>query len=341
MLLLIAAFLTLTASKVFASRIIEVEKNHLYTWEEKRDDETSLFYGLELGMTDERAGLWENYYQEVTRAAKGYFRGLVNHEVSPDGLKENIESSFKERLYAALAKRANAIGMQISSFAVGPSGQSRGENIAYICRKPIRGRMELSPKRGLTLQELYDHFNDIVMTVWVNPYGDGSLAYQNRGIIRSPFSMLFDEYKGLSIKIHAFTALVMENLYGSQFLHVRAAAPMTKLLVSAFKREEIFYGPLGWPPQLSDFAETLPEDFSLDGFYTYGCPRVGDTPLSFKTETLKKKLLEEDSQGKPLEDEVRPAKLSRKRKEREEREWGQPRHKKVKKSPETDSASPI
>lgn len=294
------ALLSFTASKVFAFYVTEVEKNHLYTWEEKQVDGTFLYYGLELGMKGEwkeRSKLWYAYSRRAEFCARNYFRFLIQKKCVPEDFPEYVDPRLKERIDKALSERADAIKPQISSFGTGYAGQSHGKNIAYISRKPIRHRMELPDprERSLTLQEFYDHYNDIVMTVWVNPYEDGSVVYHNRGIFRNAFSMLFDSYKDLSIKIHGFSALVMQEVYKSQFLFVCAAPPMCRLLLRAFDRKDLFYLEDRTPAQPSDFAKTVPEGFDCGGV---------DTRLGIKTETLKKKLLEKSPREKELKTTV-------------------------------------
>lgn len=281
------------------SALVEVEKDHLYSWEEKQSDGTTLYYGLELGMMDkwkERASRWSAYYMQIDRCAQFCFRYFVTQpeakvRVALDSTKD-LDPNLKQRLQAAIAQRGPKAKESIRYFSAGRDGKSFGENIAYISRSPIKTRMKLPlvTDRALSLQEVYDHYGDIIMTVWVTPRGDGSVAYENRGIIRNPFSMLFDEYKGLSIKFHAFTGLVMEYYYGSLFLHVRPAPAMCELLLRAFDRTEIFYGDLSSPPQLGDFTNTVPEDLVC----------AFDPPLSFSVESLKKKIVSEEPQAKEV-----------------------------------------
>lgn len=249
-----SVFLLLTASKVIALELIQVEKDHLYTWEQIQSDGTPLYYGLELGMKGEWGGrekMWSYYYQQAHSCSQRYFKAIVGHRqvrMLPENFGEYIKPELREQLNSVLSRRGDKVRPSILGVSTGAIGKQSGENIAYISRKPIKGRMALPPPtldRNLTLQEFYDHYKDIVMTVWVTRRGDGTVAYENRGIFRNPFSILFDEYKGLAIMIHAFTAVVMKKLYGARFFHVQPAPAMCDLLLRAFKRDEIFWGALG------------------------------------------------------------------------------------------------
>ena len=137
-------------------------------------------------------------------------------------------TSFINKL--ADLKEANKLGglENIGSGFVGFQ-LDKGNYIVYASDKPITGKFKVFPEDKINLKQYFDHYGSIIMLMSSGDIPDSPL-YWNRGIFRMPKSFIDQNYKGISMDMHRFTALVAKNFGVNNFLQYRQLRQCLKLL---------------------------------------------------------------------------------------------------------------
>src|SRR3990167_4340761 len=145
-----------------------------------------------------------------TEILKAEDTGFTNLEL--ENFLSIIEEAKKKR--PTIATLIDEIGSATSAFNtdVDPDsydGPQPDKYVAYVSKKPVTGRYPFKdmPKIGGRLKQYIEAYDDLLMCVGV--INRPGRTYENRGIFRNPISFLHASYKGISLKLHDFTAVVM------------------------------------------------------------------------------------------------------------------------------------
>ena len=151
------------------------------------------------------------------------------------GMSKDEYTEFINKL--AYLKKDEKLGglMEIDGGLAGfiPPPMGSAEFVVYASKTPIEGKFKFFPEKKINLKQYFDHYGSIIMAMTSGNIPDSS-HYWNRGIHRMPKSFIDQNYKGISMDMHRFTAKVAKNYSKKEYLMVHALESMS----TALKKEK-------------------------------------------------------------------------------------------------------
>jgi len=247
--------------------IQEVIPGKVYSAMAKAESGEDIYLGIEL-ISGENLKNWERYFEIYGRRAGITDFMLNGRRINPEtrpkndtqltGWTDEEYSTIFDRAYSTLKnKDPEAINELKSAFSGGISAiniTSDGTNyIAYVSKKPITGYFPISLSEPLTPKSLMENNTDLLMIVRSQDIKD-TPVYNNRGIVRTLSSIIEGGgYKGLSLKLHAFTGLYFSKYHKKTHLSVAPLPVMLNLIESKIGADKILKGD-AIPKELRHFS---------------------------------------------------------------------------------------
>lgn len=279
-----------------------LEDGKLFVAEVKKDGKT-LYCVMEL-LDDTNFDYWkafEQFTQSYNRSApfsiKKAEKSLKNeneeevashiadlHVRNPENVRRLIEVPAFDPEDNPNCSRATeairAIGGGIAGFSW---LLKKGNYISYISTKPVTCRKtneEAFKEEGegfmQRYQETFDHL-EICVCTRVNCSPE---HYENRGIFRTPSSILNGGHKGLSTMIHAFTAVIAGEQFGKKYLFVNALPIMSQIMQKFLQDKPDAVKPL---PKTEQLRKGLTIPYFVGG---------GDLPTEIRVDALVERMEE-------------------------------------------------
>ncbi len=172
----------------------------------------------------ERRHAYDESIKEVTGFSEAEYTAYMK-DLYEKGLYK------KEKLNAI-----NGVRTGIVAFNLTEDGKTY---VVYASKKPVTGKFPFPITNSfITLKDFDIIYDDILMSVGSEDIPK-TLVYHNRGIFRNPKSFIDGGYKGLSLKLHGFSAAVA-ILSGKQYMVVNAAPAMQEVLNKHLKPKDAF-----------------------------------------------------------------------------------------------------
>lgn len=110
--------------------------------------------------------------------------------------------------------------------------------VVYATKTPDFDIQRVPIRDKVNLKEFRDMYNDLVMCVGSDLSQE--TTFENRGIARNPINVIEDDYKGLAMILHGFTASVIECFFKEKkALVIRPLPIMQYLICSTLKPEDV------------------------------------------------------------------------------------------------------
>jgi hypothetical protein len=226
-----------THSHIISNTVKEVEPG-VYAGQARVGNEI-VYFGMEK-VDEHNKKFWDIYKNKtryLTQEGRGIFSSWAKaihdgHQQFPYSEEIAQRTGFSEKEYTDFwNKLAHAVKSSrvvkgphstalsiINAFDGIPSGiagfqidTSGNFYVLYASRKPVTGHFPFPQELPdfINLKQYYEYFENIIMIVR-SDIESGKSSYDNRGIFKNPISFIEDgnKYPGLSMKLHAFSAVV-------------------------------------------------------------------------------------------------------------------------------------
>lgn len=146
---------------------------------------------------------------------------------------EQLLDKLKERHIVVESSKAKEL--ETIPHASSGINLSKQTHIAYISKSPVTDRIHFE-SIATWYSGYVDKYSDLVMTVGVTI----SDVVENRGIFRNPLSVVEGGYSALSMMIHSFTCMVVEENWPSvETFRVRPLKKMGELFLNSLPKNQI------------------------------------------------------------------------------------------------------
>lgn len=286
----------------------EIIKDEAYAGEGRAASGESVYFSMEL-VNSSNIDYWQHFADlsyRFTDDSRGTIsllakfcnsekrRDLLNYERIKEflGMSEPEYQEYKEKLIERkmynpdMNKGLLAVGSGACAFQL-----SKEDNtyVVYASKKPITDKFLFSPHADEinTLKGFNEEYGDILIAVRLS-LRENPAYYVNRGIFRNPASFVEGGYKGIAMKLHAFSGAVAEKFFPTrQYMVVHALPSMHTILTKEVPLDAGFLGNDG--TMHPNAPENLRADIENEGKFS----GVLDTPDMIKVEWLSKKYHEQ------------------------------------------------
>lgn len=263
--------------------IQEVIPGKVYSAKANAESGEDIYLGIEL-ISGENIKNWESYvriYGKSAGIAEIMLSGThINPETRPKndsqqtGWTDEEYNNIFNKAYSTLKDKDPEAMDELKQGFMGGIGaidiNSDGTYyIAYVSKKPITGYFPISITNPITAKSLMENNTDLLMIVRSKDIKE-TPVYNNRGIARTLSSIIEGGYKGLSLKLHAFTGEYFSKYHKKTHLSVAPLPVMLNLIESKVGAEKILKG------------SAIPEELNhFEGMYG-----MFDTKIVIKIEDL-------------------------------------------------------
>lgn len=244
---------------------IEIIDDSIYTAEAIAPTGETMYLAMEpLGDDKEK---WENYKSNITLLVTGgrYCPGgeftigslteigsRINDKIAlkkfletrsipeywtlnPERFKQ-LCTNLKKREIKDNSQKAQELSM--IPYASCGMNVNRQTHVVYVSKSPVTGRIKFAAE-PLCFSGLVDMYGDLIMSVGVTVRD----LVENRGIFRNPLSVVEGGYGGISMMIHCFTCMVIQNNYPNvETFRVRPFKKMGELFLNSFPKHLVTVG---------------------------------------------------------------------------------------------------